>query len=146
MKKETVKNSEVKKSVTKKTGKVENIKTANLAAYAERLANFDIKEKAKKERKYIYPENFTELMINNIEGKKHRSKLRKILERHCNNIFVFTKIEDVEKLKKEISLFLDFYKANYRINDFSVNSVFDGSNEKKKNDLSFMLQIVKDQK
>lgn len=146
MKKETVKNSTTKKSVTKKTDKVENIKTANLAAYAERLANFDIKEKAKKERKYIYPENFTEQMINEKQGKQHRSKLRKILERHCNNVFVYAKTNEPEKLKKEISLFLDFYKANYRINDFSVNSVFDGSNEKKKNDLSFFLQIVKEQK
>jgi len=135
----------MKKSTTpKKENKSTNVEKVNLSKYADRLKDVSISEKKKKDRKYKYPEGYTEIDINSEKGKKFRNSLRNQIKRFANNIFVYTKQNDAKKLKEEISLFNAFYKLNYLLNDYSVSSITQTKNESKEKDISFMLEIIKD--
>lgn len=131
------------KTANKVENKTANLDKVNLSKFAEKLSKVEVKEKKKKSLLYKYPEGFTEAMINSDEGKRFRSKCRTALKRFCNNIFVFAKINSVEKLKAEISAFKIFYKENYLVNDFSLNSLTSKADEKTKG-LQLMLEIIKE--
>lgn len=141
--KTTTEKKTVKKSTLK--NEVEKLQKINLSKYAEKLSKVDVKEKKKKETIYNYPEGFTEQKINSEEGKKFRNKMRNELKRHTNNILVFAKTNQNENLQKQISAFCEFYKTNYRINDFSINSI-SRKEEEKNADTILMLDIVKELK
>lgn len=125
--------------------KVEKIGTLNLSKYAEKLAKVEIKEKVKKSHLYLYPENFTEAQINSVEGKKFRNKQRNILQRFVNNILLFAKMNRIEDLKKEIENFDSFYKATYRLNDYTIHSITNKAEEKQA-DIKIAFEIISDVK
>lgn len=116
----------------------------NLSKFADKLANVDLKQKREKEHLYLYPESFTKEIINGEEGRKYRNRLRSRLKSFSNNIFFYAKGNNIEALKLEIQKFDEFYKTNYRINDYSINSITH-SKEKEK-DIVFMLEIIKEVK
>jgi hypothetical protein len=114
----------------------------NLSSFADKLKNVEVKEKKDKETIYNYPENFTKAQINGEQGKKHRNKLRTKMQKFENNIFVFTKTNNVEELQKTIKEFDVFYKENYRINDYSLKSISSSNDETKSASLKTMLEII----
>ena len=126
-----------------KTNKAENkVTTLNFSDIAEKLSKVELKEKKRKERLYIYPENFTEKMINEKEGKQYRSKQRNKIKTFANNISLHAKYNKIEELKKEVKNFVEYYKSTYRINDFTINSISQKDAEKT-GDIELMLTIVK---
>lgn len=122
--------------------KVNEVSKISFAEFSDRLSKVELKEKKKKERLYIYPETFTEKMINESEGKAFRSKQRNKIKTFANNIPLFAKHNRIEDLQKEIKSFIAYYKEVYRINDFSVNSISQKADEKT-DDIKLMLDIVK---
>lgn len=132
-----------KANAAKKESKaVAQVTTLNLSKFADKLKNVELKEKLKKETIYIYPENFTQKMISETEGKQHRNKIRNQMKRFVNNIQMFAKYNRVEDLQKEIVSFDEFYKKNFRITDYSFASISNTKNEAKEADLKLMLEIV----
>lgn len=130
---------------TKENAKKEVTKI-NLSQFADKLKNVELKVKAKKSTIYKYPDTFSENDINSEKGKKFRNSLRTKLKRFSNNIFVFAKINEVEKLNNEVKEFDIFYKENYQINDYSATSISQSKNEVKEQDIVLMLQIIKEVK
>jgi predicted translin family RNA/ssDNA-binding protein len=131
------------------SNKSTNVKTAtvtkiNLSQFADKLKNVELKVKEKKALLYKYPENFNANDINSDKGKKFRSSLRTKLKRFTNNIFVFAKINEVEKLKKEIKDFESFYKENFVVNDLTVRSITNSKDTEAS--VTLMLQIIKEVK
>lgn len=135
-----------KKDVTTKkvTAKKPKVVSLNLDKYAAKLQNVEIKEKKSKDSFYKYPDTFTALDINEKKGKQFRAKTRKKMSTFENNIFVFTKTKQVDKLKIEVSLFNDFYKEFYQINDYSLKSITQSVADAKTVSLQTMLDIVKE--
>ena len=126
----------------KKENAVKTVTSLNLAKFADKLKNVELKEKNKKETIYIYPENFTQKMISETEGKQHRNKIRNQMKRFVNNIQLFAKFNRIDDLKKEINSFDEFYKKNFRITDYSFASISNTKNEAKEADLKLMLEII----
>lgn len=129
---------ETKESVNVEQNRLTSI---NLSQFADKLANVELKVKKEKEHLYIYPDGWTKEKINSEEGKQLRNKLRNRLKSICNNIFFYTKSENVELLKAEIQKFDEFYKANYRINDYSANSLTNSKDQLQNVELT--LNIIK---
>lgn len=118
----------------------------NLANYADQLSGIALKEKKERETIYIYPADFGKPEIGGEKGKKHRNKLRNQMKRHSNNILVYAKSQDLEKLTKEIAEFETFYTANYRTHDFTLASISQSNDETKEKDLTLMMKIITDYK
>lgn len=135
----TATNNNTKNASAKTTANVVNI---NLSKFADKLKNISVKEKKTKDTIYIYPENFTAKMIGEKEGKQFRNKLRNKMRFFENNIFVAAKQKDNDKLIALVKEFNSFYKANYRVNDYSLSSVSQSQDETKTGDLSTMMQII----
>ena len=77
------------------------------------------------------------------DAKKFRGKRRRILFNYANDIISLSLSKDKENdLKNAISNFCKMYKSQYTLNDFSLSSLYVGTNETKCNDLKRMLQIV----
>lgn len=87
-------------------------------------------------------EKFVDEKGNNLDeiGRKNlRSKIRKYV---ASVVYYF--LNNNNKLSKEqISDFVDTYKEYYKINDFSLSSIYDGSDETKKKNLSSLLDYIK---
>lgn len=78
------------------------------------------------------------------QQRNFRHKMRDDRKKFENKIGFFYKNNDSENLKKEIKLFLDFYKKEYVLNDFSLNSlVYPNADEKTKEDTTEFLTILK---
>jgi hypothetical protein len=120
---------------------VNRLTSINLSQFADKLANVELKVKKEKEHLYIYPDGWTKEKINSEEGKQLRNKLRNRLKSICNNIFFYTKGENIDALKAEIVKFDEFYKANYRINDYSANSLTNSKDQLQNVELT--LNIIK---
>lgn len=129
---------ESKESVNLENNRLTSI---NLSQFADKLANVELKVKKEKETLYTYPEGWTKEKINSEEGKHFRNKLRNKLKSLCNNIFYYAKTENIELIKIEIEKFDTFYKANYRINDYSVNSLTNSKEQEKH--VALTLEIIK---
>lgn len=56
-------------------------------------------------------------------NKSDRQKLRNELKKFTINIFSIVETKDENKIKSFISDFLEFYKKNYKKNDFSLDSL-----------------------
>lgn len=143
----TVKTSTVK-NATKKDKVAKKIEAVNIGAtldkFADKLNNKKIVEKTKKDTIYIYPENLSASDINSEKGKTFRNSLRNKLKRLSNNIFVFAKTKQEEKLISEVKMFNSFYKENYIKNDFTLSSISQSKNGEKTEDMQLMLNIVQD--
>jgi hypothetical protein len=122
----------------------ESIISLNLEKYADQLSGMQLKEKKEKDTIYHYPPEFDKSMISSEKGKKYRNSLRNRLKRHSNNVLIFAKIKDAEKLQKEIEDFQKFYAEFFRLNDYSLASISHSSDPIKEKDFSLFLQIVKD--
>lgn len=139
-----------KNQKTAATTKVNNTKNdanklhkINFEKHAAIVANVSEKIKEQKSTLYNYPETFTALQINGVEGKNFRSKLRTKLTNFANNIFVFYKTKNSEKLILEVQNFNVFYKENFKVNDFSISSITH-TKEEKNQMYVHMLEIIKD--
>jgi len=132
-----VKNADVKNQSVKK------IVNLNLTKFADVLKNVDVKEKKDKDTIYLYPETFSKSDINSEKGKKFRNSLRTKIQKFENNIFVFAKQNNSEKLTETIAEFDVFYKTNYKVNDYTVKSVSSSSNEIKEQSFTTMFEIIK---
>lgn len=116
----------------------------NLNKFADALAKVEVKEKRAKETIYKYPDTFSKSDINAEKGKKFRNSLRNKLKRFSNNIFVYTKQQDIEAIKKEVALFNAFYAEHYILNDFSFASLSNTKAEGKEKGFKTLLDIVKE--
>ena len=77
------------------------------------------------------------------ESKKFRGKRRRILFNYADKIISLSLKKDSAKdLQKEIKLFCTMYKVQYVLNDFSIESLYVGSNDAKKSDLKRMIALV----
>lgn len=128
---------------TKESVNVENerLTSINLSKYSEQLQNVDLKVKKEKDALYNYPSDFSKEDINGEKGKRFRQSCRNKIKTFSNNIFFYTKSENVEALKSEITKFNDYYKLHYSLNDYSVNSL---SRSKEDKHIELMLNIIKD--
>jgi hypothetical protein len=132
----------MKQAIKKTETKVNQVSKLNFDDLKEKLNKVELKEKKRKERLYIYPENFTEKMINEKEGKQFRAKQRNKIKTFANNISLNAKFNKIEELKKEVENFVVYYKERYRINDFTINSISQKDAEKT-GDIELMLSVVK---
>lgn len=116
------------------------IQKINLSKFSDALQGIEMKEKKERLSLYIYPDGFSKDKINGLEGKSFRGKMRGKRDKLINNILFFAKGNKIEDMKKEIELFNNFYKENYCINDYSLQSL---SNKEDKN-ISLALSIIKE--
>lgn len=133
---------------TKKVKAATEVTEINLEnAAKDYLSKLGVNEKEisgqKKEHIYVYPENIGD--INSKAGKNFRSSLRRKLENFVDTTLVFNAYNRVEDIKENIEKFDIFYAANYRINDYSVGSL-SNKTEDKQIKLTEFLRIVKQYK
>ena len=76
------------------------------------------------------------------DAKKFRGKRRRILFAYVNKIITSDIKNDKDTLQKEIKSFLKMYKNQYVLNDMSVESLYVGSNDSKKDDIKRMIALV----
>ena len=76
------------------------------------------------------------------DAKKFRGKRRRILFNYSNAIISASLKKDEKELQKECKSFLKMYKSQYVLNDMSVESLYVGSNDSKKDDIKRMIAIV----
>jgi hypothetical protein len=133
IKDQAAKNANVKNAVTE----------INLTAITDKLKNREFTEKKQRNVIYNYPDNLkTEKERNSKEGKKFRSSLRRNLERITTNILLHTKYNRTEDLKIGVNEFIAFYKKNYTINDFTIDSLTQSNKDDRREDLKMCLEIV----
>jgi hypothetical protein len=97
-----------------------------------------ISERENKISFYLYPEKTesgkkfagNKEVISGIEGKNWRDKRRKELDRFGNDFLIFLMEKENEKMKDLKNRFVKHYKMYYRINDFSLASVSNRSDNK----------------
>jgi len=126
--------------------KIEGIAKINISKFSDQLSKIELKEKKDKETIYVYPGGSDKEWIGSTKGKKFRNSLRNLMHKHANNILIFAKSNQMEKLQEEIKKFDDFYKKNYRINDLSLKSISSSSDPLKERDFSLMIEIIKEVK
>lgn len=124
--------------------KESNVVNLNLEKFEKSLESVSLKEKKTRETIYNYPEGWDKTKINSEEGKKFRNSLRNQMKRFSNNVFVFTKTKENEKLIAEIDAFNAFYLKNFRINDYSLDSITQSKDDAKSRDLSLMMDIIRE--
>lgn len=134
----------MKKNANVSEKKNDQIVKINLDKFKDQLSGIELKEKKIRETIYVYPEGFDKEKINSDAGKKFRNSLRNSMKRFCNNILIFAKSDQLEKLQSEIESFKSFYKKNYRINDYSLGSISSSNDPIKERDLNLMIQIIKE--
>lgn len=76
------------------------------------------------------------------DSKKFRGKRRRILFNYSNAIISASIKKDEKELQKQCNAFLKMYKDQYVLNDMSVESLYVGSNDAKKDDLKRMIAMV----
>lgn len=93
-----------------------------------------------KERGYIYKFQLDAKKLSAKDAKKLRSKLRRKLQAICNEIILANvKQENLNIVKT----FLTFYKENYILNDLSLQSLTNSSDELKHQDINKVLLLAK---
>lgn len=121
---------------------VNKVETINLSKFADKLSKIEVKEKLKKQTLYIYPEDFKQEDINSEKGKRWRNSKRTELKRFFNNISLYAKLNNIEKLQNEIKNFKIFYKNHFAVNDLSVGSLTHTKDES--GSIALMLEIIKE--
>lgn len=134
-----------KNIITKESKQGEKlIAKLNLSAFSKQLQDFKGTEKIKKDTIYIYPESMNELQKSGEDGKKFRNGLRNAIIRFANNVTVYAKMNRSNDLITEVKRFEVFYKANYRLNDFSPASISQSKNDAKQKYIALFLSIAKE--
>ena len=67
------------------------------------------------------------ISYNGSPSKSQRSKLRNQLSGYMKRIIKFNESKDQVKRNEEIERFKEFYKENYKNNDYSIRSLYYGS-------------------
>jgi hypothetical protein len=120
-----------------------NVQTLNFKNLISKVSKVEISEKKERQDLYIYDEKKfkTEKDRNSREGKKFRASCRRQLDRFANEIVMLVKYNRTPELPEKIEAFKKFYKTNYRVNDFSVNSI--SQREDVKNEVvKLMFEII----
>ncbi len=101
----------------------------------------EINREAKtKEKGFIYKFQLDAKKTNPKEAKKLRGKLRRKLQAICNDIILANvKKENLEVVKS----FLTFYKEHYILNDLSLQSITNSTDELKHEDINKVLLLAK---
>ena len=116
---------------------LENLDTNNFDLLVSQLSK-NIKQKKETSRDKLYK---------NDVDKKQRQILRKKRNNFIDNIILFHSLKNDVELKKEINLFDKFYKENYLLNDYSINSIMqNNSDNDTKIKVKIFLEIVKKHK
>lgn len=135
-----IQNSEI---VTPKI-EVTKIDKATLKAVATKVVKTKTKAKKEVERKtktkdknFIYKFQIASKRLSDKDAKKYRNKLRRKMQNIVNSIIV-------SKDKKEsIKDFIKIYKQEYILNDFTIESISNSSDETKQEDFTKVLSLVK---
>jgi len=131
-------------STNKKTNAVKEVIKLSFNKFAKQLENVkELTEKKQKDLIYKYPENWTQIDIEQ-KGKAWRNNKRNLLNTMFNNILVFVKYDRIEDLKNEINKFEAFYKDFYLINNYEVNSL--SQSKDKVETIKLCLDIIKEYK
>lgn len=130
------------KTTTNANANEKKLSIVNFDKFSKKTYNVSEKVSGQRSTLYNYPENFSALQINGIEGKNFRSKLRNNLTALCNRLYLSKKAKDGEKFVNAAKDFLKFYKENFKLNDFSINSITNTKNEKQ----AFILDCLNDVK
>ena len=113
---------------------LENLDTNNFDLLVNQLSK-NIKQKKETSRDKLYK---------NEVDKKQRQILRKKRNNFIDNVILFHSLKNEVELKKEINLFDKFYKENYLLNDYSINSIMqNNSDNDTKIKVKIFLEIVK---
>jgi phosphoenolpyruvate synthase/pyruvate phosphate dikinase len=136
-----------KKAQSAKVSKNEKaIDSANAAAVVKKAAEKD-RSTAVKEKNYLYRfqlENSIADKKNKLSAKdekKKRNKIRRDLKLFANKFFVEKNKEEIKKLSRE---FISFYKKEYILNDFSLKSLTNVTDELAIQDYERVLKIAKE--
>ncbi len=78
------------------------------------------------------------------ELSSERNKRRKQLFNIATNINLIAKGLREGDLKKECKDFITLYKSRYVVNDFSLHSVFTGTNKAEINSITCMINVIKE--
>jgi hypothetical protein len=120
--------------------KNENVKkvqgTENAKDVLSMLNALNITEKIKGSKESIFKKEFS--------NKKSRTQSRNMLERFAKNILVHAKYKKHEPFKKELNDFLEFYKERYLKNDFTLKSIYTGTEIEKINLIENMFLVIKE--
>lgn len=116
-----------------------NVKNENLEnATKEILKN---KISVTSEKSFLYKFQIEEKDLTDKQKKSKRVKLRKQLKNLVDKIII---TKDKEKQKENIKNFIDFYKFNYILNDFSIESLTHKTNELDLQDYTIVLNLCKE--
>ena len=142
-----MKNQKMQKEISaNKVTEIKKIDSATLKIVAEKVvkAKKEKSPKVEKERKtatkeknYIYKFQIADTKLSDKDAKKYRNKLRRKMLNITNLIIV-------SKDKREsIKDFIALYKKEYILNDFSLASFSNSSDETKREDFEKVLSLVK---
>ena len=131
----------------------ENIKN-KLEALKVQADKLNLGNSSKKSSKasyiYKYPENYSilDISMKGGLGEKFRRETRNKRDTFLNNVSItFKQYQNksviLEDVLNEVRTFINFYKENYTINDFSVRSISDKPNAIKDEIYKVQLDIVK---
>lgn len=132
-----MKNQEIK--IEKAESKKDSVNLAsakiNLKNSKKELAT---KQKDQSSRKDLY---VGVSLLSSEEQKKFRGKIRRDLHRYVNNILALDRSD--EEKEKYILEFLEFYKKNWKIQDFKIENFSMSQNPIDRKDYSDLLEFVK---
>lgn len=138
----TKKVTTAKKVEEKKVNNVEVIDNATLVALRSKV-NFEKKEKdnsiSMRTKNFIYKFETRESLTDK-ESKKKRSKLRKDLQKIIDRMILSNHNKTDLSLCEE---FINFYKLNYVMNDYSLQSFTNSQDEDKRSELQFCIELCK---
>lgn len=127
-------------TVTKENKNV-NKDNATASALLKKVSSKERSTKTK-DKNFLYKFQIEESNLNSKDQKKKRNKIRRQLKNLVNSIIsVNLKGKKETKYNKD---FINFYKANYILNDFSLSSLTNKTNEEDINDYTFVLTFVKE--
>ncbi|MEX2017557.1 MAG: hypothetical protein WD876_03730 [Candidatus Pacearchaeota archaeon] len=130
--------NEIKKTETVSISKVDN---ATLKVLAKKVIakkeKKEIRKTKTKEKNFIYKFQLADKKLSAKDEKKMRNKLRRKMQNIVNEIIIS------KDKKAGIKNFLLQYKKEYILNDFTLESISNSSDETKREDLEKVLSIVK---
>jgi hypothetical protein len=126
---------ETKKASTK------NLDAATKKAIINKSKKEEKRETTVKEKNFLYKFQLEETKLTDKESKKKRNKIRRNLQLIVNKIILDKKKVNI---KENVQEFLNFYKANYILNDFTLKSLTNKNDEITLKEYSDVLHICKE--
>lgn len=107
-----------------------------------KLNSIDIKENVSHKADFLYKFQLEENKLNDKQSKQKRVKFRNELQRITDNIFIYAKLQQLDKLKAEKENLINFQKNNLISTELNVRAFYHGSNEKRVNELNVCFEIL----